>query len=314
MVLRGVIASYTPDGRGSVIVNGDPYPFTLERMWQSSVLPCAGMQVDVTFSQEVGIASIVVVESQPAAPSFPTSFQAPPPPQCAPPAQEYAQPTPQFGQPAPQFTQSPQQFGQPAPHLGRSVAAPFAPPAPGASNSQPFDFQALATITSRPLDIADVAAVLVLVIGWFVLPTVSINLGFLGELKITFWQIIGHVDGITQLASMGSGSPLGTFLQLLAVLSLIAALLPLVLRVPFVRLAAAAPLAVMALAVLAATFEIQRAARMARGLMGGDFSSALGNQFAEEMAKMVHVGPGAFLALLAALWLVVSAVLKFTSK
>jgi hypothetical protein len=251
MVVRGVIASYSPEGNGSVVVNGNPYPFTLERMWQSPVLPVVGMQVDVTFSPEVGIAAMVVVESQP-------------------------------------------------------VALPLATK----PNALQVDAQSLAAILNRPFDIADVGAVLLLALSWFALPAVTVNMLFLGVLKISFWEILGHYDALRALGDLESESVLGMLLQLLALASLPAALLPLVLRGRAVRLAAIVPLAVMALMGVIVGTEMHRAARLAGGWMGGDVASGL----ASEAAKMVHVGVGTWIALLAALWLAGNGLHKFAAN
>lgn len=255
MVLRGVIANYAVEGYGTVVVNGDPYPFTLERMWQSPVLPKAGMQVYVTFSPEVGIASIVVAEAQPLV-AAPASF--------APPA---------------------------------AASAPFA------ASLSSF-VSASGTVLARQL-----AAVLALAVGWFALPFVTVNMLFFGEAKITFWQILGHFDALSSLEALQEETVLGMGLQVLAITSLLAALAPLVSSRRPVRLAALAPLLVMVLAAAVVGLEIQHLRHAAEGFLGSDLSSGM----AAQAQKLMHVGSGGWLALLAALWLAGDAIWKFAS-
>lgn len=284
MVLCGVIGSYAPEGYGTVIVKGDPYPFTLERMWQSPVLPQVGMQVNVTFSPEVGIASIVVQESQPQAappaPPLPGAYTPPARPVSSLPTAGYAF-TPQA----------------PPPPLGAVALGQGLAPAADPN-------QAMIEMGGR------IAAVAVLALAWMVLPLITINLGFLGQLKVTFWQIIGHFDALSALETLRSESALGMGLQLLAIASLAAALLPLMLKQRIARLGGLAPLVVMGVALLAVVIEVQRIRRATEGFLGAD----LGGGIASEAGRMVHFGLGGFLAILVALALAGEAIWKFTSS
>jgi hypothetical protein len=239
MILRGVIASYTNQGSGSVVVEGSAYPFTLQRMWQSPLEPRVGMPVDVTFSPEVGIASIVPVVS-PSLPPVPPTFV-------------------------------------------RSGAATMA----------------------KPADIADLLAVLVVAFSWFALPAVMVNLFFLGQMQFTFWQILGHFVPLNSLQTMDSVSTAGMAMQIAAIASLFAALLPLVWRVRVARVGGFLPLLVQLAALVEVWREIHRVMSQAQGLFG-EFSRSV----AIEMGKQIHIGYGAGIAALAALWLAGNAVWK----
>lgn len=58
---RGRVLRDTAVGDGLVFVDGDTYPFQLERLWRSEIAPHVNMAVDVEFGQDARIVSIRAV-------------------------------------------------------------------------------------------------------------------------------------------------------------------------------------------------------------------------------------------------------------
>jgi len=239
MVRRGVIASYSGQGSGHVMVEGKTYPFTRERMWQSPGEPQVGQQVHVTFDSEASIASMAAVDADE------------------------------------------------APVL-----------------ATPANASALAS----PLDLLDLLAVLAIAASWFLLSAITVRLPLLGELHFTFWQILGHLDGLQTLSAQVE-SRVGLAAQLLAVASLLAALLPLVWRVRWARVGAFLPLAGMLAAAWRVRVAIDHLLSHSSGLMG-----QLSRAMAREIEKQMQIGLGGWIAVVAALWLVLHAVGEMFSR
>lgn len=131
------------------------------------------------------------------------------------------------------------------------------------------------------------AAFAALIVGWFFLSAVSVDLGFMGKNSVTFWQALKFLNS-GGMAAMGGGSA-GIY-GLLCIAALLAVLLPQVWPNPRARLGLAAPLALMLLVLLVAYSKMPDVPQGAE-------------EFAAEFRKAVSLGLGAYLAFAAAIYL-----------
>ena len=130
-------------------------------------------------------------------------------------------------------------------------------------------------------------ALAAVIIGWFFLPAVSADLGFLGKNSVTFWQGLKFLNS-GGVAAMG-GSSAG-FYGLLCIASLAAVLLPQVWRHPRARFGMMAPLTLMLLVLVIAWSKMPDV-------------PAGAEEFVAEMRKAVSLGVGSYLAIVASLFL-----------
>jgi len=131
------------------------------------------------------------------------------------------------------------------------------------------------------------AAFAALIIGWFFLSAVSIDLGFMGKNSVTFWQALKFLNS-GGMAAMGGGSA-GIY-GLACIAALLAVLLPQVWPNPRARFGMAAPLALMLLVVIVAYSKMPDVPQGAE-------------EFAAEFRKAVSLGLGTYLAFAAAIYL-----------
>ncbi len=130
-------------------------------------------------------------------------------------------------------------------------------------------------------------ALAAVIIGWFFLPAVSADLGFLGKNSVTFWQGLKFLNS-GGVAAMGGGS--AGFYGLLCIASLAAVLLPQVWRHPRARFGMMAPLTLMLLVLVIAWSKMPDV-------------PAGAEEFVAEMRKAVSLGVGSYLAIVASLFL-----------
>lgn len=130
-------------------------------------------------------------------------------------------------------------------------------------------------------------ALAAVIIGWFFLPAVSADLGFLGRNSMTFWQGLRFLNS-GGIAAIGGGST-GIY-GLLCIASLLAVLLPQVWPHPRARLGMASPLVLMLLVLIIAW------AKMPDVPAGAE-------EIFSEMRKAVSLGIGTYLAFAAAIYL-----------
>lgn len=128
-----------------------------------------------------------------------------------------------------------------------------------------------------------------IVIGWFFLPAISMNLGFLGKNSVTFYQGLKLINssGFEALEAFAGGGSAG-FYGFLCFVSLLAVFLPQIWKDRRASFGLAAPLVLMLLAAIIAYFKM---------------SSQMAGQAASEMRSALSIGFGGWLALLGSAYL-----------
>lgn len=150
-------------------------------------------------------------------------------------------------------------------------------------------------------------ALFAVILGWFFLPAISAELGFLGKNSVTFYQGLKFLNS-GGVAAMGGGSA-GIY-GLLCFLSLLAVLLPYVWKHPRSGFAMAAPLVLMLLVLVISWMKMNdqfNAGLEAAGSFGGEeyrkMAEESAKQAAAEMRKAISIGFGTYLAAAGAIYL-----------
>ncbi len=160
---------------------------------------------------------------------------------------------------------------------------------------------------ARKVGYPTLGALGVIILGWFFLPAISMNMGFLGKNSVTFYQGLKllNASGIEGLAALTGGGSAG-FYGLLCWVSLFAVLLPQVWRDRRATFGQAAPLALMAVVAAIAYFKFQAQFSVGSAAGGGDYqrmAQQMAQQAAAQMRSAISIGFGAWLSLLGALYL-----------
>lgn len=150
-------------------------------------------------------------------------------------------------------------------------------------------------------------AIAALVIGWFFLPAVSMDMGFMGKNSVTFYQGLKLLNS-GGIAALGGGSA-GIY-GLLCFLSLLAVLLPQVWSDRRAGFGMMSPLVLMLLIGIIGYFKMSSqfsAGTEAAGAFGGaefqQMAREAARQAAAEMRKAISIGLGTYLSVIAALYL-----------
>lgn len=150
-------------------------------------------------------------------------------------------------------------------------------------------------------------ALVALIVGWFFLPAVSLNLGFMGNNSVTFYQGLKLLNS-GGIAALGGGSA-GIY-GLLVFVSLVAVLLPQFWSDRRAGFGMAAPLALMLVLGIVGWFkassQFSGGAEAAANFGGEEFQQmarAAAEQAAAEMRKAISIGLGTYLSVAAAAFL-----------
>ena len=150
-------------------------------------------------------------------------------------------------------------------------------------------------------------ALFAVILGWFFLPAISAELGFLGKNSVTFYQGLKFLNS-GGVAAMGGGSA-GIY-GLLCFAALLAVLLPYVWKHPRAGYAMASPLVLLLLVLLISWMKMNEqfeAGQQAAGAFGGaeyqQMAKQMADQAAAEMRKAISIGFGAYLAFAGAIYL-----------
>jgi hypothetical protein len=144
-----------------------------------------------------------------------------------------------------------------------------------------------------------------LIIGWFFLSTISINAGFLGKMDFTFWRVLSFVNAKNAFEVLGTLKDGGSagFYGLLALIALACPFLSTFWKDRRAVLGGLFPLLFMMLVALLVRNAIASAT-------AGAPAEAM-DVARDEIAKQVSVGMGAYVSLLAAIYLAFISVKKF---
>ncbi|WP_332875675.1 hypothetical protein [Massilia sp. S19_KUP03_FR1] len=163
------------------------------------------------------------------------------------------------------------------------------------------------------------AAMAALVVGWFVLNTVWIQVSSGYGVGMSFWAILGVVNSPngTMAALNGGGGSSGLY-GFLCIVALLAPLTPQVWSDRRAHLGGLLPLAFMLLVAYMVYHGVSDGMQQARGLAGGlgDASTRrmvdeMGQEMLRAALQAISIGAGAYLALLASLYLAAKGVIKF---
>src|SRR5579863_6820204 len=149
---------------------------------------------------------------------------------------------------------------------------------------------------------------LLLVIGWFFLTTVSIQVPMIGgNIGYTFWQVLGLLNSSNVMDSMsGNVHPSAGFYGFLAIVALAGPFVQYFWKDKRAVLGGVAPLVFMLIVWMIARSSINSA-------FGGSSADAesLGRQMQEEAMKAISMGLGAYLSMLVSLYFAGISVQKF---
>lgn len=163
------------------------------------------------------------------------------------------------------------------------------------------------------------AAMAALVIGWFVLNTVWIQVSSGYGVGMSFWTILGVVNSPNgTMAGLNGGGGSSGLYGFLCIVALVAPLAPQFWHDRRAHLGGLLPLAFMLLVAFMVYHGISDGMQQARGL-AGDLGNASAQRMVDDMGRemlraalqAISIGAGAYLALLASLFLAVKAVIKF---
>ncbi len=164
---------------------------------------------------------------------------------------------------------------------------------------------AIASSIVARFGISTLVAVSLVILGWFFLSTISYNAGFAGKMDFTFWRILAFInsgntlEGLSTLQGNGSAG----FYGLLAILSLAGPFIGYAWKDKRALLGGSLPL----------LFMLLVAVLVRKALVGmtSGAPSELMDMARNEIMKQISVGMGAYLSVLAALYLAFNSVKKF---
>ena len=158
---------------------------------------------------------------------------------------------------------------------------------------------ALASSMVAKFGIPKLAAAGALILGWFFLTAVSAQLGFLGKLEFTFWQVLGFLNASNALEALGDRAhPSAGIYGFFAVVALAAPFLHYFWKDKRAILGGLLPLAFMIVIGLMVRSSLQSA-------MGGGTEGAMGEmarQARDEAMKAISLGFGTYLSIAASLY------------
>ena len=148
----------------------------------------------------------------------------------------------------------------------------------------------------------------ILIVAWFFLTAVSIQIPFAGKLEFTFWQILGFLNASNVLEVLErNGHPSTGVYGFLALACLAGPFVSYFWKDKRAALAGALPLVFMAIVCLIVRSSIHNAL----GDAGSSPIADLQQQVQDEMSKAISIGFGIYLSVLAAVYFAGLAVKKF---
>jgi hypothetical protein len=155
---------------------------------------------------------------------------------------------------------------------------------------------------------ANLIAGLLLLIGWFFLTTLAVEVPVIGgKLEYTFWQALGFIGSNNTLDIMSSnGHPSAGFYGFLALVALAGPFIQYFWKDKRATLGSVAPLVFMLL-----VWALVRSSLNSAFGGGGNDPEGLGRQMQEEAMKAISLGMGAYLSILVSLYFAGTGVKKF---
>jgi hypothetical protein len=166
-----------------------------------------------------------------------------------------------------------------------------------------------------------VVAIIALIAGWFWLNTVAIDAGFLGKQGFSFYDALKLLNqgGAAGLAALGGGmrNASAGFYGFLAIVAVMAPLLPYVIKDRRAWLGSAAPLGLMLLVVLIAYWKISHGMSEATGAFGSqtaemeEYARQMASEARKQVMQAVSLGLGAYLSIVASVYLAFTGWVKY---
>jgi hypothetical protein len=152
-----------------------------------------------------------------------------------------------------------------------------------------------------------------LIIGWFFLTTISYNGGFVGKMDFTFWHILSFINASNAMEALstmtGSGST--GFYGFLAILALAGPFLAYFWKDKRAQLGGTLPLLFMLLVALLVRHSISSAIGAGASGTPSPMETQMMDMARKEMMKAISIGMGAWISLLAAIYLGFNSVKNF---
>jgi len=147
-----------------------------------------------------------------------------------------------------------------------------------------------------------------LILGWFFLSAISVQVPFLGKLEFSFWEVLGFLNSNNMLASIDRrGSPSPGFYGFLAIVAIAGPFIHHFWKDKRALLGGLLPLLFMIVVGIMIRSSIQSA-------VGGNAvgqMADMGKQFQEEALKAVSLGFGTYVSILVSLYFAASGAKKF---
>lgn len=283
---RGRVLRDTASGEGLLSIDGRQYPFRLEGQWRSDHAPKADMTVDVDFDDAGAIAAVRAVD--PAAVA----------------REQAAKLAAHAGVAAKQAGEFAGVAAKQAGILARQAAAEI----------RAKGLPAL-TAYAQVIGIKTLVAMLLVLIGWFFLATVSVD--FFGNgATATFYDLMRVANNPQNgLATIARQSHAGAgFYGFLTIIALLAPLVPHLIKRRAMWLTYSAPAAWMLLVVLIGLWKVQSGISQAQRQFGGSGGSEFGGmarEFMKEAMDAVSIGAGLYLSVAAAAYLAYAGIKRY---
>jgi hypothetical protein len=176
-----------------------------------------------------------------------------------------------------------------------------------------------AGLTAR-FGVPTLAAMAALLVGWFFLNTVAIQISSAYGVGLSFWKILAVLNSpaglMASLGGMGSGG--GGAYSFMCIVALIAPLAPQVWKDKRAHLGGVVPLAFMLLVAVMIYLGISDSLKQAQGManaFGGAQAARMadnvGGEMLREALRAISIGAGGYLSLLASLYLAGRGAIKF---
>jgi len=169
---------------------------------------------------------------------------------------------------------------------------------------------ALASGAVAKFGIPSLVAGAALIIGWWMLPAVSLNM-FGSSVHITFWQILGFINTGNPMNSFGGGSASTGIYGLLALVTIVGPFIHHFWKDKRATLGALLPLIFMLLIGYMVLHKLDGV--MGGGSQGGSMGE-IANQVSDAAWKAISIGSGIYISMIASLYFAFTGTVKFLAS